>query len=294
MVVDVRHSYCVGMVLVMDNAIARSPQQGDWSLEDIPYASVRADRVRADRNLFYLLAAASFVEITADRYTRNLIDYFHGDNEVEEWLNAVWQPQELRHGAALRRYVQKVWPEFDWEQCYGHFTEEFSQFCKLEQLGPSRTLEMASRCVVETGTATLYTMIHRLTREPVLGLLTANIRADEIRHYKYFYRYFLRYRDQEHTRSWEVLRILWRRSVRIDNEDAYYAYKHVFQACHPHFDFHDDEYKSFRRHYLNVAKHDYPLAMAVKMSLKPLALNRTLSHALIPSVIAALKVLYLR
>ena len=278
----------------MDKSIARSSQHGDWSLEDIPYASVRAERVRADRNLFYLLAAASFVEITADSYTRNLIDYFHGDSEVEEWLEAVWQPQELRHGMALKRYVQKVWPEFNWEQCYSHFTEEFSQFCKLEQLGPTRALEMASRCFVETGTATLYTMIYRLTREPVLDLLTANIRADEIRHYKYFYRYFLRYREQEHTRSWDVLRILWRRSVRIDNEDAYYAFKHVFQACHPHLSFHDDDYKAFRRHYLNVAKHDYPLAMAVKMSLKPLALNRAFSHALKPLVIATLKALYLR
>jgi hypothetical protein len=208
-------------------------------------------------------------------------------------LQGVWQPQELRHGVALKRYVQKVWPEFDWEQCYSHFAEEFLQFCKLEQLGPTRAMEMASRCFVETGTATLYTMIHRLTREPVLGLLTANIRADEIRHYKHFYRYFLRYRDEEHMGSWEVLRALWSRSARIDNEDAYYAFKHVFQACHPHLSFHDDDYKAFRRHYLTVAKHDYPLAMAVKMSLKPLALNRTLSHTLIPLVITALKVLYL-
>lgn len=277
----------------MDNSLVSFLHHRDWSLEDIPYASVRADRVRPDTNLFYLLAAASFVEITSDLYTRNLIDYFHGDTEVEKWLKGVWQPQELRHGAALKRYVQEVWPEFNWEQCYSGFTGEFSQFCKLENLGPTRALEMASRCVVETGTATLYTMIHRLTREPVLGLLTAHIRADEICHYKYFYHYFLRYRDQEHTGSCEVLRVLWSRSARIDNEDAYYAFKHVFEACHPNFNFHDDEYKAFRRHYLNVAKHTYPLAMAVKMSLKPLGLNRTLSHTMIPLAIAALKVLYL-
>jgi hypothetical protein len=277
----------------MDNSIASFPHHRDWSLEDIPYASVRADRVRTDRKLFYLLAAASFVEITSDLYTRNLIDYFQGDTEVEEWLKGVWQPQELRHGVALKRYVQSGWPEFNWEQCYRHFTEEFSQFCKLEKLGPTRALEMASRCFVETGTATLYTMIQRVTREPVLGLLTANIRADEISHYKHFYHYFLRYRDQEHTGSWEVLRVLWSRSAMIENEDAYYAFKHEFEACHPNVSFHDDEYEAFRRHYLNIAKHDYPLAMAVKMSLKPLALNRTLSHTTVPLVIAALKVFYL-
>jgi hypothetical protein len=277
----------------MDDSIELFPHQRDWSVEDIPYASVRAERVRTDKNLFYLLTAASFVEITSDWYTQNLIDYFQGDAEVEEWLKQVWEPQELRHGIALKRYVQRVWPEFDWEQCYIGFTREFSQFCKLEKLGPMRALEMASRCVVETGTATLYTMIHRLTREPVLGLLAANIRADEIRHFKCFYRYFLRYRDQEHTRSWEVLGVLCARSVRIDKEDAYYAFKHVFEACHPNLSFHDDEYKAFRSHYLKAAKHYYPVAMAVKMTLKPLALNRALSHSLIPLIIAAVKALYL-
>jgi hypothetical protein len=277
----------------MEKSIAIFSQHEDWGVEDIPYALVKADRVRVDRNLFHLLAAASFVEITADLYTRNLIDYFHGDTEVQEWLEGVWQPQELCHGMALKRYVQKVWPEFNWEQGYSHFAGEFSQFCKLEKLGPTRALEMASRCFVETGTATLYTMIQRLAREPVLGLLTANIRADEIRHYKYFYHYFLRYRGQEHTGSWQVLRVLRSRSARIDHEDAYYAFKHVFEACHPNVRFHDDEYKAFRRHYLNVAKHYYPLATAVKMSLKPVALNRALRHTVIPLVIEALKVLYL-
>jgi hypothetical protein len=114
---EVRHCCCVSnLVLVMDDSIASFLLHRDWSLEDIPYASVRADRVRPDRNLFYLLASASFVEITSDLSTRNLIDYFQGDTEVEEWLKAVWQPQELRHGVALKRYVQEVWPEFDWEQ----------------------------------------------------------------------------------------------------------------------------------------------------------------------------------
>jgi hypothetical protein len=280
-------------MFAMDDSIALLPRHRDWTLEDIPYASVKPDCVRTDKDLFYLLTAASFVEITSDWYTRNLIEYFQGDAEVEAWLKWVWEPQELRHGKALKRYIQRVWPDFDWEQCYSRFTEEFSQFCKVEKLGPTRALEMASRCLVETGTATLYTMIHRLTREPVLRLLTANIRADEICHFKYFYRYFLRYRDREHTRPWEVLGVLYARSVRIDNEDAYYAFKHVFEACHPNVSFHDDEYKTIRSHYLKAAKHCYPLAMAVKMSLKPMGLNRALSHTIVPLVIAALKALYL-
>jgi hypothetical protein len=55
----------------------------------------------------------------------------------------------------------------------------------------------------------------------------------------------------------------------------------------------DNFIASFPHHYLNVAKDTYPLAMALKMSLKPLALNCTLNHTMMPLVIAALKVLYL-
>ncbi len=47
----------------MDNYLVSFPSYRDWDVEDIPYASVTADRVRPDKNLFYLLAGASFVEI---------------------------------------------------------------------------------------------------------------------------------------------------------------------------------------------------------------------------------------
>ena len=93
-----------------------------WSIDDIPYGLlVRGqgrDLVRDDERLFYLLASASFIEITSDLYTGNLVEFYRCDAEIVDWLERYWQKEELQHGAALKRYVQTAWPEFDWEDAY--------------------------------------------------------------------------------------------------------------------------------------------------------------------------------
>src|SRR5580698_4699799 len=89
-----------------------------WSIEDIPFQDLDHDAVHDDRHLFYSLAAASFVEITSDLYTSNLIAFFQGDDEVVSWLSRQWEPEELQHGATLKRYVETAWPEFDWNAAY--------------------------------------------------------------------------------------------------------------------------------------------------------------------------------
>src|SRR5258708_3892179 len=119
-----------------------------WSIEDIPYGALDRAAVRDDAQLFYTLATASFVEITSDLYTRNLIEFFHGDAEVADWLAGGWEPEELQHGAALRRYVERAWPDFDWTDGYRRFMAEFTQFCSVDQLAPTRALGMAARGVV--------------------------------------------------------------------------------------------------------------------------------------------------
>ena len=117
---------------------------------------------------FYLVASASLMESATDLYTENLIDFFVGDEEVTSWLEHYWLPEELQHGRALRRYVETAWPEFDWEPAFARFVEEFRPFCDVS-LEPARSLEMASRCVVETGTASYYTTLSRASPEPVLA-----------------------------------------------------------------------------------------------------------------------------
>ncbi|MFI4989069.1 MAG: ferritin-like domain-containing protein, partial [Alphaproteobacteria bacterium] len=153
-----------------------------WSLADIPYHALERHRLHEDGILLYLLASASFIEITSDLYTRNLVKFFEDDDEVAGWLRQHWEREELQHGAALKRYVETAWPEFDWQAAYRGFFDEYSRGCALERFSETRALELVSRCVVETGTASFYGMLADFSPEPVLRLLASRIRADEIGH----------------------------------------------------------------------------------------------------------------
>lgn len=253
-------------------AMKRTAHQ-TWSIHDIPYPMIERGSWRMNQPLLYLIASASFVEITSDLYTSALIDFFRPDSEVRDWLGQYWLHEEKQHGDALRLYVNAVWPDFDWEHAYENFYREYSRCCHTKQLGPTCALEMASRCLVETGTATLYTMIHRVAPEPVLRALTGLIRNDEIRHYKYFYSFFLRYREREGTNRCAVAQALWKRISEVDREDGYYAFKHTFIASHTNRHFHESDYKTFRNYFQRLASHYYPYDMAIKMLLKPLGLQ---------------------
>ena len=262
-----------------------------WSVEQIPYEAIDPNRADVGRELFYLLASASFVEMTSDLYTRKLVDYFNDDPELCGWLIERWRREEVQHGIALRCYVNTVWPKFDWERAYFRFYTEYSRRCKAKQLGPTPALEMVSRCLVETGTATLYTMLNQVSAEPVLRTITAHIKSDEVRHYKYFYHYFLRYQQREGLGHFTVLRTLWNRFSKIDNEDVYCAFKHVFLECHPRRRFHDIDYRVFSSRWRLVARAFYPYEMAIRMLLKPIRLSRSVQRAAVPVLLAVTKYL---
>lgn len=253
-----------------------------WTLGDIPYRHIYREAVAWDQELFYLVASASFIEITTDLYTRNLVDFFTGDAEVTEWLDRHWLHEELQHGAALKRYVQTAWPEFDWESAYRGFHAEYSRLCRPDELEPLRSLEMASRCVVEMGTASYYTTLSRLSPDPVLRLLTRYIKEDEVRHYKYFYRYFLKYREREHVGRTAVMRALWHRLRMFDGEDGLIAFRNVFTTTHPGEAFTQDVYRDLRKRCQHLASHHFPHDMTLKMLLKPLDLAPSIQNLALP------------
>jgi len=137
----------------------------------------------------------------------------------------------------------------------------------------------------------LYTMLGRISPEPVLQTLARSIKDDEVRHYKYFYRYFLRYQERERVVQSAVLRTLWNRISEINGEDAYYAFKHVFLERHPERRFHDSDYKVFCRHWKVLARDFYPYEMAVRMFLKPVQLNRCLRPMTVSLLVTGAKCL---
>src|SRR5882757_4156001 len=255
------------------NTTGNTTGGASWSMEDIPYDALAYEMVRDDRRLFYIVASASFVEITSDLYARNLVEYFRHDREIGEWLERVWQKEEVQHGEALRRYVETAWPDFDWDAAYRRFLADYAPLCTVDQLAATRALEMAARCVVETGTASFYRMLSERSREPVLKQLAARISADEVRHYKHFYRYFRRYQALERPGRAAVLHTLWRRVAEIEAEDAFHAFKAVFLGRNAHAEFQRSDYDAYRNSVVQLAKQHYPYDMTVKMLLKPLGLN---------------------
>jgi hypothetical protein len=252
----------------------------DWRLEDISFDAVDAASVRDDEFLFLMLASASFVEILAETYSGNLIEHFQGDAEVTDWLSKYWQKEENQHGRALKAYVQAVWPEFDWEGTHRAFTEEYTALCTVEQLEPRPALELVARCVVETGTSTLYSAARDYVREPVLAQLLLNIKTDEVAHYTHFRRYFERYNANERHGVFAVVATIWRRLREIGGEDSYIAFKHVYAGRHPERPFHKSDWRRYGRQVKRLARHHYPYAMAVKMVIKPIPMFEPLKRLL--------------
>jgi len=271
----------------------RCSGDASWSVDTMPYDALRREQVRDNALLLYIVASASFVEITSDVYARSLSDFFRGDADVVKWLERSWENEELQHGRALKRYVETAWPEFDWDGAYGNFLSEFTRFCSVDQLAPTRTLEMAARCVVETGTAAFYRALAEMSPEPVLREIATAISVDEVRHYKHFYRFFLRYREDEQPSRVAVARTLWARIGEVDAEDAFYAFKHVYLARNPDCAFRDENYAAFRAQLRPLAARHFPHRMASKMLLKPLRLNAPVGRLAVPAVASASRLFFL-
>lgn len=251
-----------------------------WTLESLDLNQIDRARVRHNEDLFFLLCSSSFVESGSDLYTQNLINHFAGDEELQTWLSQHWEHEELQHGRALAAYVKAVWPEFNWEKGFRAFWDEYGAMCTDVQLEPSRGLELAARCVVETGTASLYRALHEITDEPVLKQLTNHIKNDEVRHYKHFYQHFRLYRQREGLGRYKVFRALLRRVNEIRSEDSDIALRHVFNQCYPQ---HLDNQREFRRisdRAQGLLRRHIPITMTVKMLLKPLDLPARLQSAM--------------
>ena len=243
-----------------------------WSLDDIPLERVDVERVRQSEELFLLLAGASFVETGSDLYTRNLVEQFRGDAEVSAWLADHWEPEELRHGHALRAYVNHVWPEFDWEAAFADFISDYSSGCTAGELEPTRCLEMAARCVVEMGTATYYRTIQAVADEPVLKRLVGLVQQDEVRHYKHFFRYFSKYNDIEQRNRVAVLGAVVRRLREIVRSDVDCGLWYPYRARHGGASRDGREFRRGVARAATLLRRHYPTAMAIRMLAKPLAL----------------------
>ncbi|HEY1269035.1 MAG TPA: ferritin-like domain-containing protein [Candidatus Binatia bacterium] len=241
-----------------------------WKTEDIDFDRVVVTEIKDDRNMLLILAGSSFLEITAPLYTSNLLEFNRGGGEIIEWLKNVWMPEELEHGRAMKTYVEKVWPAFDWEHAYRSFLMEFAPRCRFERYQESRALEMLARCVTETGAATFYKSLRDATNEPVLKDLLDRMQRDEIRHYKYFLRFFRYYNSEEQNSRAKLLKGLLMRATRVYDEDMFIACKYARN------DKIDGSYRESVRSIRAMTRRHYPVEQAVKMLAQPFDLSPTM------------------
>ncbi|CAJ0800498.1 hypothetical protein LMG7141_03831 [Ralstonia condita] len=263
-----------------------------WSIDEIDYRGIDLARVREHRMLFYLVTCASFIESGSDLYAGNLAAYYADIPEAAHWLTHHWEREELQHGRALRRYVETVWPTFDWERGYARFFEEYSVTCSVEQLEPTQALEMAARCVVETGTATFYRAIAQAADdadEPVLRDLASRISADEVRHYKHFFRFFNACNAREQVGRMRVFKALAARLREIKNEDSMIALRNVLRIEHGQEDVPDADVRALNSRVSSVVRSHLPIDMAAKMLLKPLHLRPGLERSIRPPLVALVR-----
>ena len=130
----------------------------------------------------------------------------------------------------------------------------------------------AARCVVETGTASLYRSLHEITDEPVLKQLTRDIKSDELRHYRHFYQHYQRYRQREGPGRYRVGRALLRRVNEIQREDSDIALRHVFNQCYPQQRTDERAFRRLSHRAQGLLRRQLTATMTVKMLLKPLDL----------------------
>ena len=93
---------------------------------------------------------------------------------------------------------------------------------------------MVARCVVEIGTSSYYTALREAAREPVLQEICRHIAADELRHYRLFYKNLDRYLAQERIGRLSRLLVALGRVAESNDDELAYAYYAANETGRPY------------------------------------------------------------
>jgi hypothetical protein len=201
---------------------------GRWTLDDIPWD--RFDRNKLDADIVRIVKAASLVEYNGGAYAHHLCRIFHDDPEFQRTARR-WGEEEIQHGRALARWAAIADPSYDFAAAFDRFQAAYRvDFdCDASRRG-SRSGEMIARCMVEVGTSSYYSALRDGVQEPVLREICRNIAADEVRHYKLFYKHLTRCLECERIGFWRRLRVGFGRIAEAADDElacAYYAANEV-------------------------------------------------------------------
>lgn len=193
-----------------------------WTLDDIPWAQFDARKV--DVETLKLIKWASLVERNGDDYATYLCNVFHDDPDFQVIVRE-WAREEVQHGQAFRRWAELADPTFDFDAAFQCFVDGYRLPLEATtSVRGSRAGELVARCIVETGTSSLYTAIKESSDEPVLKEICRKIASDELRHYKLFYTAMKRHLDAERPSRWRRLKVAATRMIESEDDELAYAY----------------------------------------------------------------------
>ncbi|HEX5453629.1 MAG TPA: acyl-ACP desaturase [Stellaceae bacterium] len=205
---------------------------GGWTLDDIPWD--RFDRSRLDPELVRIVKAASLVEHNGAAYARHLCLVFVDDPAFQETARR-WGAEEVQHGKALAHWAKLADPKFDFAAAFARFRDGFKiDFDSDRSRRGSRAGEMVARCVVEIGTSSYYTALREAAAEPVLQEICRHIAADELRHYRLFYKQLDRCLARERLGRLARLRVALGRVAESDDDELAYAYYAANESERPY------------------------------------------------------------
>ncbi len=193
-----------------------------WTPDDIPWHAF--DLSKVDPGIVKIAKAASLVEYNSRDYTTYLCNVFHDDPRFQKAVRN-WEGEERQHGVVLARWAKLADPGFDFDGSMQRFRAGFRlPLDASESVRGTRTGELISRCLVETGTHTYYTALADATDEPVLKAICRRIASDEAAHYALFYRNLERYQERERLGLWKRIRVAVNRVCETQDDELAYAY----------------------------------------------------------------------
>jgi hypothetical protein len=195
---------------------------GAWTLDDIPWD--RFEPAKIDRELVRIVKAASLVEHNGAAYAHHLCRIFADDPEFQGTARR-WGEEEVQHGMALARWAALADPGFDFDAAFARFRDGFRvDFDSERSRRGSRSGEMVARCIVEIGTSSYYSALREAAAEPVLQEICRRIAADELRHYRLFYKNLDRCLARERLGRLGRIRVALGRIAESEDDELAFAY----------------------------------------------------------------------
>lgn len=193
-----------------------------WTLDDIPWQHF--DPSRVDPEIVRLVKAASLVEANGAAYAGHLCRVFADDPAFQESAGR-WGEEEVQHGAVLARWAALADPGFDFAAAFARFKAGYRiDGDRMFARRGSQAGEMLARCIVETGTSSYYTALKEASAEPVLQEICRRIAADELRHYRLFYKNLGACLARERLGRWARIKVALGRVAESEDDELAYAY----------------------------------------------------------------------